>query len=206
MGGDDQAALIYVEDDVDQVSRRCAQGRAPIAIEPAPARKRDVDALDGLEARRVEEHMHAPAPASLLGDAAHLRAEDEVGPIEVEQPVPGLAELSPALQQPLGVSKVTGRQQVDALEPGPAGHVLEGEVPAGTDGVGRVRVQVCDVRHAAILPDGGRPGPGRPRAGCTVREVWRARDVPRCIAVCRIVSHPARNALAAAGHGSSARS
>ena len=83
-----------------------------------------------------DEHVDAGGPAGLLGDAAHLGAEGEVDPIELEQAVARVVQLLARLLVPARVGEVTTREQVYALDLGPASKALEGELPAGPAGVG----------------------------------------------------------------------
>lgn len=110
-----------------------------------------VDGVDSFQVRGKDKDVDAAKPSGLLRATVHLGAQNESDAVEFVQPIADLVQFSPDFGELGGVGKVAGRQQVDALDPGPQRHVLECELRAGPPGVGGVGVQVCNVAHGPIL-------------------------------------------------------
>ena len=93
------------------------------------------------------------ARPTLGGDAAQLRAQDEVNAVQGEEAVARVREPFARLLDPQRMCEVAGGQQVDALDAGPVRQAVERQAPARAAGERRMDVKVGGVGHAAILSD-----------------------------------------------------
>ena len=148
-------------------------------------RERRADPLDRVERRRQGQHVDAPGAPALGGDAAQLRAQDEVNAVQGEESVARVREPFARLLDPQRMCEVAGGQQVDALDPGPVRQAVERQAPARAAGERRMDVKVGGVGHAAILSDAAfpsQPGQHRPRQRQTKRRAtWDERVFFLCL-------------------------
>ena len=147
MGGYDEAPGVDVERRGEEVAGRHPEGRTPVAVEAAAGRQPGVECVDGGEAGREEQDMHAAVAATLRGVAVNLGAQDEADAVQLQQAVRRLGERGAGLLEPHWVGEVRRRQQVDALGLGAAHEGGEVEGAAGADGEPGVGVEVRDVAH-----------------------------------------------------------
>ncbi len=111
-----------------------------------------IDARHSLKTGSESQHMNPPTAPSLWSVAVQFRAQDEFYTVQLKQTVACVLEFLAGLSKPCGMSEVSGGEQINSLDLGPVGKILEVQLAASGAGVGRVDVEVSGVSHAGILP------------------------------------------------------
>ena len=168
VSGNQVAALIGFQDDLQQIPAVKTQDRASVGADVADLLELSLQVRSGLERGGEDDVVHLAGPVELLVDVADLAADQEPdGPAtgcghlvrhrglelrpQPEQPVFGRIELFLHLGEPAGMGDVAGGDHLHPLELRPLPEVLQRQLPAGGARVMGVEVQVGDQLHAAIL-------------------------------------------------------
>ena len=149
MGGNHKTALVDLQKRLKKVPGSDVQRWPAVPLELPDLTKGCVDTLQRLERRSEDQNVYATVPATLFPVTVHLRAEDELHPGPLEEPVAGVAQLAPCLFEPHQLGEIAARQEVDPLDLRPGGEVLERQVLARCAGEARVEMQVDDVGHGS---------------------------------------------------------